>query len=88
MEDMKANKTTQLYEDCVNFWHRMGIQKEDNLMALSLADLITAKLASDEDMRMWHAYYKDVAERCIKRMNDPIFDECRGKINCFKNSGL
>lgn len=85
---MEANKRIQFYDDCVIFWHRMGIQKEDHLIALSLADLINAKLASDEDLTMWHEYYKEIAEKCTVIMLDPIFNENRGMPGCFKDSGL
>lgn len=85
---METSKRIQFYEECVNFWHRMGIQKEDNLIALSLADLIAAKLASDEDLTMWHEYYKEIAEKCIATLSSHKFNKGRGRVGCFKCSGL
>lgn len=80
-------KEDHLFYDCCNFWKRMGVQKEDNIIALSLADLIVV-CKKNYRLEDWNAYYKEVAERAIKEAKKPIYNERRGLEGFLLNSGL
>jgi hypothetical protein len=37
-------KAETLFYDCVEFWQRMGVKKEDNIVALATYDVVCAKV--------------------------------------------
>lgn len=76
-----------LFRDCCAFWQRMGVQKEDNIIALSLADLIIV-CKKDYRLNEWNAYYKEVAEKAIKEAKKPVYNERRGLEGFLLQSGL
>lgn len=80
-------KETALFYDCCNFWQRMGVQKEDNIIAFSLADLILV-CKKDFMLKEWEDHYKVVFEKAIEEIKKPIYNENRGRNNFLANSGL
>lgn len=80
-------KETALFYDCCGFWQRMGIKKEDNIIAMSLADLILV-CKKDFMLDMWESHYKEVYEKCLEEIKKPIYNENRGHNDFLANSGL
>ena len=76
-----------MYYDCCDFWKRMGVKKEDNIIAFALADMI---LLCKKDFRLddWNSYYKEVYERCKKEALKPEYNENRGLEGFLAGSGL
>lgn len=76
-----------LFYDCCEFWKRMGVQKEDNIIALALADLINV---CKKNFRLddWNAYYKAIAEKAIAEIKKPKYNEGRGQNGFLAGSGL
>lgn len=76
-----------LYQDCIQFWMRMGVKKEDNLMALALADInLVYKVKYEKEI--WDAYYHERYEKVSAIIRRPEFNENRGQIGFLANSGL
>ena len=65
----------------------MGVKKEDNVIALALADLIVV-CKKDFMLKEWHEHYQEVAQRCIEHIKKPIFNENRGRNGFLNESGL
>ena len=80
-------KDTALFYDCCNFWERMGLKKEDNIIAMSLADLILV-CKKDFMTSEWESHYKAVYEKCIKEIMTPVYNTWRGRNGFLANSGL
>lgn len=76
-----------LFYDCCNFWERMGVQKEDNIIAFALADLIII-CKKDFMLKEWGDYYKEVYHKCHEEAMRPIYNENRGQEGFLKDSGL
>lgn len=76
-----------LFYDCCNFWRRMGVQKEDNIIAFALADLIIS-CKKDFMLKEWEDYYKEIFKKAHEEAIKPIYDENRGHIGFLANSGL
>ena len=77
----------RLFYDCCNFWQRMGVKKEDNVIAFALADLILL-CKKDFMLDSWNSYYKEVYEVCKKEAMNPKYNENRGQNNFLSESGL
>lgn len=76
-----------LYYDNCKFWERMGIKKEDNIVAMALADMIL--LCKKKFMMYeWETYYKDVYEKCREEIMKPVYNAERGLNGFLANSGL
>ena len=76
-----------LFYDCCDFWQRMGVKNEDNIIAFALADLIiTCK--KEFMLNEWEDYYRDVYEKAHKEAMKPIYNENRGQMGFLSNSGL
>lgn len=80
-------KAKRLYFDCCAFWNRMGVQKEDNIIALALADL---QFCGKKDFMIeaWESHYKGVAEQAIAEIIQPKYNERRGEEGFLSDSGL
>lgn len=76
-----------LFYDCCDFWHRMGVKKEDNIIAFALADLIIT-CNKDFMLKDWEDYYKEIYKKAYEEAIKPIYDENRGHIGFLANSGL
>lgn len=79
------DKQQTLYIDCVNFWMRMGIKKEDNLIALSSLDVLNAfKEATLECYKT--PYYINKARALVEELSKPKYDNNRGRNGWLNNS--
>lgn len=76
-----------LFYDCCNFWQRMGVKKEDNIIAFALADLIII-CKKDFMLNEWEDYYKEVYKKAHEEAMKPIYNENRGHNDFLANSGL
>ena len=76
-----------LFKDCAHFWRRMGVKKEDNIIALSIADVRFANKNKYME-REWKMYYEKVYRNAIIEMRKPIYDLNRGKEGFLKDSTL
>lgn len=76
----------RLFYDCCDFWQRMGVKNEDNIIAFALADLIICK--KDFMLNEWEDYYKEVYKKAHKEAMKPIYNENRGQMGFLSNSGL
>lgn len=76
-----------LFYDCCNFWQRMGVKKEDNIIAFALADLIII-CKKDFMLNEWEDYYKEVYNKAHQEAMKPIYNENRGHNDFLANSGL
>lgn len=76
-----------VYQDCIQFWMRMGVKKEDNLMALALAD-INLVCGAEYEKEIWDAYYHERFNRISAYIKQPEFNENRGQKGFLANSGL
>ena len=76
-----------LFYDCCRFWERMGVKKEDNIIAFALADLIVI-CKKDFMLNEGEDYYKEVYEKAHKEAMKPIYNENRGQMGFLSNSGL
>lgn len=56
----------------------MGVQKEDNIIAFSLADLILV-CKKDFLLKEWEDHYKEVYKKAHEEAMKPIYDENRGR---------
>lgn len=77
----------RLFYDCCDFWRRMGVHKEDNIIAFALADLIVV-CKKDFMLKEWEDYYKKIFKKAHEEAMKPIYDENRGHIGFLANSGL
>lgn len=76
-----------LFYDCCDFWQRMGVKNEDNIIAFALADLIiTCK--KEFMLNEWEDYYKEVYKKAYEEAMKPIYNENRGQMGFLSNSGL
>ena len=80
-------KETALFYDCCGFWGRMGVKKEDNIIAFALADLIiTCK--KDFMLDKWNSHYKEIFHKCYEEAMKPKYNENRGRSGFLNESGL
>lgn len=79
--------STVLFYDCCDFWRRMGVKKEDNVIAFALADLILV-CKRDFMLKEWDSYYKHVYEKCKQEALKPKYNEGRGGEGFLAESGL
>lgn len=80
-------KVEKLFQDCCEFWQRMGVKKEDNIIALAIADVCCA-LSKTYMEREWKMHYEKVFLNAIDEMKKPIYNLNRGKMGFLKESGL
>lgn len=76
-----------LFYDCCRFWERMGVKKEDNIIAFALADM---NIVCKKHFMLieWNNYYRDVYEKAHEEAMKPIYNENRGLEGFLANSGL
>ena len=84
---MATSRDVALYHDCCDFWKRMGVKKEDNIIAFALADMI---LLCKKDFRLddWDSYYKEVYDKCRTEAMKSKYNERRGLEGFLAESGL
>lgn len=76
-----------IYQDCIQFWMRMGVRKEDNLIALALAD-VNNLCGVPYEQEIWDAYYRERFEKVRTVIMQSQFDENRGRDGFLTQSGL
>lgn len=79
-------KADCLYKECIAFWQRMGMQKEDNIMAMSMLDVVNSNVAGCAAYNI--EYYIERAKNLVRKLNQKEFDLNRGKNGWLKNTGL
>ncbi len=77
-------KQLKLYEDCISFWQRMGIKKEDNLIALSSLDVLNA-FQDKTNVSYKIPYYIERGKKLIKELSLSKYDNNRGRENWLLN---
>lgn len=77
----------RLFYDCCGFWQRMGVKKEDNVIAFALADLIVV-CKKDFMIDAWEDYYKEIFHKCHEEAIKPKYNENRGRNGFLGESGL
>ena len=89
-----ANKVNlnQFYHQCVEFWKRMGVRQEDNLIALALLDIKNSfhEKVYEEYLRQaeWNTYYCEVADKAIDEIKQDKYNHNRGRNGFLSESGL
>lgn len=84
---MIRNKQSVLYEECIAFWQRMGVEKEDNLIALACLDVLNAF----QDETLWSykmPYYIKRGRALVEEMKKPKYNENRGRNGFLKGGGF
>lgn len=74
-------KQSKLYKECISFWQRMGIKKEDNLIALSSLDAFQDKTNASYKI----PYYIERGKKLIKELSLSKYDNNRGRENWLLN---
>lgn len=79
-------KAETLFYDCVEFWQRMGVKKEDNIVALATYDVVCAKVWG------WREYYFENYFKLAKKIHEKLktrdFDKNRGRSGWLKETDL
>lgn len=84
---MIRDKQSVLYEGSVAFWQRMGVEKEDNLIALACLDVLNA--FQDETLRSYKMpYYIKRGRALVEEMKKPKYNENRGRNGFLKGGGF
>ena len=74
----------ELYYDCVKFWGRMGVKKEDNIIALAMCDVMNAfKEETSEQFRI--PTYIDKGKELVKDLQNMKYDNSRGVDGLLNN---
>lgn len=73
----KQTDADHLYEECWLFWQRQGIEKEDNLMACAMYDVVTSKEDGWETYNI--EYYLEKATRLWEDIAIKIPNHEKGK---------
>ena len=91
------NKSKQInlsafYNDCVDFWKRMGVKRDDNLIALGLLDIkcsFPESVCEDYLIQSgWYDYFSEVADKALAEIKKERYNEHRGKNGFLSESGL
>lgn len=84
---MIRNNQFGLYEGCVAFWQRMGVEKEDNLIALACLDVLNAY--QDNTLPSYKIpYYIERGRLLVEEINNPKYDYNRGREGFLKGGGF
>lgn len=80
------------YNDCVDFWKRMGVKRDDNLIALGLLDIkcsFPESVCEDYLIQSgWYDYFSEVADKALAEIKKERYNEHRGKNGFLSESGL
>lgn len=79
-------KADCLYRECIAFWQRTGMQIEDNIMAMSMLDVVNSNAAGCAAYNI--EYYIERAKVLVEKLSKKEFDLNRGKNEWLKNTGL
>lgn len=84
---MIRHKQSVLYEECVAFWQRMGVEKEDNLIALACMDVLSA--FQDKTRPSYKIpYYIERGRVLVEEMKNPKYNVNRGRNGFLKGGGF
>lgn len=76
-----------LYEDCIAFWQRMGVKKEDNLIALACLDVLNTY--KDKTLSTYTTpYYIERGKALVEEIKKPKYNENRGRNGFLKGGGF
>lgn len=78
------SKQLKLYEDCILFWQRMGIKREDNLIALASLDVYNAYQEQSNECYK-EPFYIEKGKELVKELRDTKYDKNRGRIGWLNN---
>lgn len=73
----------QIYYDSITFWARMGVQNEDNLIALATIDVLNIY----KDGARVIPYYVELGNRLLAKIASPIYEN-RGKDGFLDGKGF
>lgn len=84
---MIRNKQLELYKSCVAFWQRMGVEKEDNLIALACLDVLNAY--QDNTRPSYRIpYYIERGKALVEKIKNPKYNKNRGHDGFLKGGGF
>lgn len=79
-------KADLLFNDCIDFWERMGIEKEYNLKCMATLDIVSAKCDG------WEKYNEGTLLQDGQKLNVILrgeeYNENRGRNNWLKGKGF
>lgn len=79
-------KADVLFNDCLNFWKRMGIEKDYNLKCMAALDVVFTKCDG------WEKYNNPGMLEDGRKLNNVLkekkYDENRGRENWLKGKGF
>lgn len=84
---MIRNKQSVLYEGSVAFWQRMGVEKEDNLIALACLDVLNAY--QDNTIPSYRIpYYIERGKALVEKIKNPKYNKNRVHDGFLKGGGF
>lgn len=84
---MIRHRQSVLYECSVAFWQRMGVEKEDNLIALACLDVLNA--FQDKTLRSYKMpYYIKRGRVLVEEIKNPKYNKNRGHDGFLKGGGF
>lgn len=84
---MIRNKQLELYKSCVAFWQRMGVEKEDNLIALACLDVLNAY--QDNTRPSYRIpYYIERGKALVEKIKNPKYNKNRGHDGFLEGGGF
>lgn len=84
---MIRNKQSVLYEGSVAFWQRMGVEKEDNLIALACLDVLNAY--QDNTRPSYRIpYYIERGKALVEKIKNPKYNKNRVHDGFLKGGGF
>ena len=76
----------KLYNDCLEYWQNVGVEKEDNCMALAMLDVVNAKVEGWE--RYSVDFYLDKGREICRELMREEYNENRGRSGWLKDKGF
>ena len=84
---MIRNKQSVLYEGSVAFWQRLGVEKEDNLIALACLDVLNAY--QDNTIPSYRIpYYIERGKALVEKIKNPKYNKNRVHDGFLKGGGF
>lgn len=84
---MIRNRQLVLYEDCIAFWQSMGIQKEDNLIALSSLDVMN--VFKENTLSSYKIpFYIERGRELVRELIKPKYNKNHGLAGFLKGRGF
>jgi hypothetical protein len=80
------NQQQELFNDCLRFWQRLGVEKEENLNALASYDMVFA-YKDKVDQRYNNPELIEKAKQIHKTLSDSKYNNNRGGTGWLKGLG-